>query len=311
MIKEVTKLIDDHKLFSKKWFIDLLLILIGAFLVASAYVFFISPFKIIPGGVYGLSIIIHYVTQNLFSLLPEGLPIGTTALFFNIPLAYASYRFLGKGAILKTIITFFATSFFVDLLSLIYGYEPLVAGDKLLSSIYGGALIGIGVALIFKAHATSAGTDVISKILSKHIHLQLGYVIILVDSVIVLIGLIAFKDISVPLYSWITIFVYGKVVDIVMHGVSNDKAVLIISDKNVQISERIIFDLRRGGTFLHGKGMYNGAEKDIICSVVNYRELDALTEYVKTIDDRAFLIVLNATEIVGKGFKTFEESQNS
>ncbi len=310
MIKEVTKLIDDHKLFSKKWFIDIGLILIGSLIVASAYVFFISPFKIIPGGIYGLSIILHYLSVDLFPFLPNGLPIGLTALAFNIPLAYASYKFLGKGAILKTIITFVATSLFVDLLSFLYGYDPVVAGDKLLSSIYGGVVLGIGVALIFKAHATSAGTDVISKILSRKLHMQLGYMIIIVDSVIVLLGLIAFGDISVPLYSWITIFVYGKVVDIVMHGVSNDKAVLIISDKNVQISERIIFDLRRGGTFLHGKGMYNGVEKDIICSVVNYRELDALTEYVKEIDENAFLIVLNATEIVGKGFKTFDEAQD-
>ena len=310
MIKEVTKLIDDNKLFSKKWFIEILYILVGSFIVASAYVFFISPFKIIPGGIYGISIILHFITKNVFTFLPEGLPIGITAMVFNIPLAYASYKLLGKSAILKTIITFMATSFFVDFLSLMYGYEPIVAGDKLLSSIYGGAALGIGVALIFKAHATSAGTDVISKILSKRLHIQLGYVIIIVDSVIVLMGLIAFKDISVPLYSWITILVYGKVVDIVMHGISNDKAVLIISDKNVQISERIIFDLRRGGTFLHGKGMYNGIEKDVICSVVNYRELDALTEYVQSIDDNAFMIILNATEIVGKGFKTFEEAQD-
>jgi uncharacterized membrane-anchored protein YitT (DUF2179 family) len=309
MIKEVSKLIDDHKLFSKKWFIDILYILVGSFIVAAAYVFFISPFKIIPGGVYGISIMLHFITKDLFSFLPAGLPIGITALFFNIPLAYASYKLLGKSAIVKTVITFMATSFFVDTLSLIYGYEPIVAGDKLLSSIYGGAVLGIGVALIFKAHATSAGTDVISKILAKKLHMQLGYVIIIVDSVIVLMGLIAFGDISVPLYSWITILVYGKVVDVVMHGISNDKAVLIISDKNTQISERIIFDLRRGGTFLHGKGMYNGIEKDVICSVVNYRELDALTEYVQSIDDNAFMIVLNATEIVGKGFKTFDEAQ--
>lgn len=309
MIKDVTKLIDDHKIFSKRWFIDILLILIGSLIVASAYVFFISPFKIIPGGIYGISIMLHYLTQDLIPFLPQGLPIGITALLFNIPLAYASYKLLGKGAIIKTVITFVATSVFVDLLSLIYGFEPVVAGDKLLSSIYGGVILGVGVAMIFKAHATSAGTDVISKILSRRFHIQLGYMIIIVDSIIVLMGLIAFGDISVPLYSWITIFVYGKVVDVVMHGISNDKAVLIISDKNVQISERIIFDLRRGGTFLYGRGMYNGVEKEIICSVVNYRELDALTEYVKDIDDKAFLIVLNATEIVGKGFKTFDEAK--
>lgn len=309
MIKEVTKLIDDHKLYSKRWFMDVLLILVGSLIVSSAYVFFISPFKIIPGGIYGISIILHYLSSGLIPFLPEGLPIGVTALLFNIPLAFASYKLLGKGAIIKTVITFVSTSIFVDILSLLYGFQPIVAGDKLLSSIYGGVVLGVGVAMIFKAHATSAGTDVISKILARKFHIQLGYMIIIVDSVIVLMGLLAFRDISVPLYSWITIFVYGKVVDVVMHGISNDKAVLIISDKNVQISERIIFDLRRGGTFLHGKGMYNGIEKDIICTVVNYRELDALTEYVKDIDDKAFLIVLNATEIVGKGFKTFDEAK--
>jgi len=303
----INKLFQDEKLFSAAWFKDYSLILIGSLCVAAGYVYFITPFKIVPGGVYGLSIVIHYLTQNVFSFAPEGLPIGAMALVFNIPLAIAAHRYLGGGAAFKTVVTFVSTAVFVDLLFYFHGEKPLVANAPLLASIYGGIAIGVGVAFIFKAKGTSAGTDVISKIITKYFHLPIGYVIMMVDSCIVLIGLLAFRIWDVPLYSMITIFVYGKVVEIILQGISFDKAVFIISDKSEEIKDRIINDLKRGGTFLHGKGMYNGVEKEIIYTVVNNREISALQDYVRKIDSNAFMSVLETKEILGKGFKSFEE----
>ena len=266
--------------------------------MATGYIFFISPNKIVPGGIYGIAIMIHYLL---------GFPIGLTALVFNIPLTIIATRILGPRFGTKTVVAFVLTSVFVDLLSYYQGNRPLVPGETLVSCIFGGLLIGIGVALTFKAKATSGGTDVIAMILGKYTRLPLGQLMMMVDSVIVLLSYLAFGDWRIPLFSWITIFVMGRVVDTVMHGFSYDKTLFIISDKHEEIRTRIIEDLRRGGTFLHGEGMYNHASKQIIFTVVNPRELYMLEEYIHKVDPDAFVAVLDAYEILGKGFKSLSE----
>ena len=129
----------------------------------------------------------------------------------------------------------------------------------------------------------------------------------MVDSAIVVLSFLAFGDWRIPLFSWITIFVIGRVIDTAMHGFSYDKTLFIISDKHEQIRDSIINDLRRGGTFLHGEGMYNQSQKQIIFTVVNPRELYMLEEFVHKIDSEAFIAVLDAYEILGKGFKSLSE----
>ena len=291
-------LLQSDKLFSAKWFQSYALILFGTFIMAAGYVFFISPNKIVPGGIYGISIMLHHLM---------GLPIGLTALAFNIPLTIIGTRILGPRFGTKTVVAFVLTSVFVDLLSFYQGSKPLVNGETLVSCIFGGLLIGIGVALTFKAKATSGGTDVVAMILAKYTRLPLGQLMMMVDSGIVLLSYLAFGDWKIPLFSWITIFVMGRVVDTVMHGFSYDKTLFIISDKHDEIRLRIIEDLRRGGTFLHGEGMYNHAQKQIIFTVVNPRELYMLEEYIHRVDPDAFVAVLDAYEILGKGFKSLSE----
>jgi uncharacterized membrane-anchored protein YitT (DUF2179 family) len=176
-----------------------------------------------------------------------------------------------------------------------------------LSCIFGGWLIGLGVGFIFKAKATSGGSDVISMILNKYTKVPVGQLIMIVDSVIVLLSFVAFGDWKIPLYSWIVIFIIGKVVDVVLQGLSYDKTVFIISDKHEEIRNRLINDVHRGGTYISGSGMYNGAEKKIIFTVVSRRELSMLEEFIHQIDPNAFLTVLEANEILGKGFKPLEE----
>ena len=130
---------------------------------------------------------------------------------------------------------------------------------------------------------------------------------IYVDSAIVLVGLAVFRDWKIPLYSWILIFITGKVIDVVLQGVSYDKSVFIISDKYEEIRDKIINDLDRGGTYIYGKGMYNNAERCMIHTVVSRRELGLLEEYIHDIDPKAFLTVTDATEILGEGFKSLKE----
>ncbi|MBK7172335.1 MAG: YitT family protein [Bacteroidales bacterium] len=291
-------LLQSEKVFSATWFKSYLLILIGTFIMASGYVLFISPNKIVPGGIYGISIMLHHLM---------GLPIGITALAFNIPLTIIGTRILGPRFGTKTVVAFILTSVFVDLISYYQGNQPLIEGEVLVSCIFGGLLIGIGVALTFKAKATSGGTDVVAMILAKYTRLPLGQLMMMVDSTIVLLSYFAFGDWKIPLFSWITIFVMGRVVDTVMHGFSYDKTLFIISDKHQEIRTRIIEDLRRGGTFLHGEGMYNHSQKQIIFTVVNPRELYMLEDYIHKVDPEAFVAVLDAYEILGKGFKSLKE----
>jgi uncharacterized membrane-anchored protein YitT (DUF2179 family) len=291
-------ILQPDKAFTARWFRDYAFIVTGTLAVASGYVFFITPYKIVPGGVYGIAIVIHYMS---------GFPVGLTALAFNIPLTIIATRILGPRFGTKTVVGFILTSVFVDLLTLLHGESPLVKGDALVSGIFGGVVIGFGVGLIFKSKATSGGSDVISMIVVKYTKLPLGQMQMLVDSVIVFTGFIAFGDWRIPLYSWITIFIMGKVIDVVQQGVSYDKTLFIISDKHEEICSIVLNDIHRGGTIMDGEGMFNGASKKIIFTVVNRRELSILEEMINQIDPKAFLTVIDANEILGKGFKSLSE----
>jgi len=287
-----------EKLFSKKWFIAYSLIIIGSFILASGFVFFITPYKIVPGGVYGISIVLHYLL---------GTPVGLMALCFDIPLTLIGIKILGPRFGIKTVIGFVLTAVFVDGLTYFWGENPLVEDDALLSSIFGGVLMGLGLGLIFKAKATSGGSDIVAMIISKYTKLPLGQLMIAVDSVVVIFGLIAFQDWKIPLYSLLVIFITGKVIDVVLQGISYDKTLFIVSEKPQELRDKIINDLNRGGTFIQGKGMYNGNERTIIYTVVNRRELAILQEFINSIDPKAFMTVINANEIIGNGFKSLND----
>jgi uncharacterized membrane-anchored protein YitT (DUF2179 family) len=293
-----TSFFQKEKLFSLKWFKSYALVAMGTFLVAVAFVFFISPDKIVPGGIYGIAIMLHHLL---------GTPIGLTALAFNIPLTLLGIKLLGPRFGAKTVVAFVLTSLFVDTLYYFHGSLPLVPGETLVSCIFGGLLIGIGVAMTFKAKASSGGSDVIAMILQKFTRLPVGQLMMMVDSSIVVLSFVAFGDWRIPLFSWITIFVIGKVVDTAMHGFSYDKTLFIISDKHQEIRDSIISEIKRGGTFLHGEGMYKRESKQIIFTVVSPRELYLIEEYVHRIDPEAFIAVLDAYEILGKGFKSLTE----
>ena len=157
--------LQKDKPFTRKWFKAYGLIIAGAFIVAAGYDLFITPYKIVPGGVYGISIVLHYLL---------GTQVGMVALLFNIPLTLLAVKILGPRFGAKTVTGFVLTSVFVDVIAHFRGDAPLVENDALLSSIFGGLFIGVGVGLIFKAKATSGGSDVISMILNKYTNIPIG-----------------------------------------------------------------------------------------------------------------------------------------
>jgi len=297
----------NDKIFSLKWFKDYSLIVIGSFILAVGFVYFISPHRIVPGGVYGIAIVVHYMTVGMFSFCPDGIPIGLFGLILNIPLTYAGIKILGPRFGIKTVVGFVLSSVFMDTITYLRvdGDAPLVP-DILLSCVFGGVLVGFGLGLIFKARATSGGSDIIAMIIAKYTRMQLGQLMIYVDSTIVLLSLVAFKDWQIPLYSWVVIYITGKAIDIVLEGSDYNKALVIISRQHELIKHKILVDLERGGTYLKGVGMHTNEEKNVIYTVVSRREVAILEEYINQIDPDAFITVMDTHEILGEGFHSLK-----
>lgn len=300
------------KLFSRKWFVDYALILAGSFILAAGFVFFITPHRIVPGGVYGIAIVVHYLSKGVFSFWPEGIPIGLFGLILNIPLTWAGIRILGPKFGVKTITGFVLTSIFIDGITMLrpVGDAPLVT-DILLSCVFGGVLLGFGLGLIFKSRATSGGSDIIAMIIARYTRISLGKLMIYVDSVIVLVGLVAFQDWAIPLYSWIVIFITGRAIDITLEGADYYKALFIISKEHETIRKKILFDLERGGTYMKGTGLFTNEEKQMIFTVVSRRELAILEEYITEIDPDAFITIMDTKEILGEGFQSLSSRKES
>lgn len=287
-----------EKKMSLEWFKSYLNLILGTFLLAVGYTFFMTPYKIIPGGIYGISIILHYQL---------GFPIGIAALCFNLPLSLWGVKVLGRSFGLKTFICFILVAVFADTLPLIFGVDPFNLHDEvLLAAIFGGVIMGAGVGLILKARASSGGTDVLSSIIHKLTYRPIGSIQMTIDSIIVMAGLIVFQDWKIPLYSWLVIFIMGRVIDGVLQGYSSEKTFFIVTDKIEEVRFFILHELKRGGTIVPVNGMFNRSEKEMIITVVSRRQIVILHSTVAKLDPNAFIIVLDANKTIGKGFKKFE-----
>jgi uncharacterized membrane-anchored protein YitT (DUF2179 family) len=301
--------ITKEKIFTREWFKVYSLIVVGTFIMAAGFVFFINPYRIVPGGVYGIAIVIHYLTEGVFPFWPSGIPIGLLGLSMDIPLTLIGMKILGPRFGVKTVVGFVLTAVFMDMLTYFVGQDdPLHLGDQvLLASVFGGVMIGFGLGLIFRSRATSGGSDIIAMIINKYTGLPLGQLMIIVDSTIVLVGLAAFGDWKIPLFSWIVIYIVGKVVDITLRGISYEKTMIIVSDSFEDIRQKIIVDLKRGGTIINAQGLYSKENKKLIYTNVSRREYQMLKDFIHKVDPKAFVTVIDANEVLGEGFKPLKE----
>lgn len=299
--------LSKDKIFSRRWFQDYTYITVGSLIMAVGFVFFITPYRIVPGGLFGIGIVVHYLTQGMFSWAPEGFPIGVFNLLVNIPLTFLGIKLLGPRFGIKTVVGFVLSSVFMDAITYMRE-EPLapLVEDVLLSCIFGAVLIGVGIGLIFKSRATSGGSDIIAMIWAKYSNIPLGTLVIYVDSVIVLFGLFAFQDWQIPLYSLLVIYISGKAIDLTLEGVSYNKALFIVSNQHELIKRKILDDLERGGTVFHGKGLYTNDEKQIIYTVISRREVAILERFISDVDPEAFITVMDVREILGEGFQNLK-----
>jgi uncharacterized membrane-anchored protein YitT (DUF2179 family) len=300
-------------MFSKKWFVNYGQVVAGSLIIAAGFVYFISPYRLAPGGVYGISIVLHYMyemhrvaMENLLGItLPDKLDISVAALCMDIPLCIIGTKVLGKSFGIKTVVSFVTMAIFTFILENSWGYSPLV-DDIMLSVIFGAVCTGLGSGLIFRTGATSGGTDVVSMIVSKKTHIPLGTAVIIVDSCVIILSFVAFQDIKIPLYSFIIIYITGRIVNAAVYGFRNIKTLIIVSDKHKEIA-KFVLGLERGGTILYGEGMYTGNEKKIIFTNVNPKEVNLIQQHIREVDPEAFITIIDAGMVVGEGFHSIHE----
>jgi uncharacterized membrane-anchored protein YitT (DUF2179 family) len=288
---------------------DYCTIIVGAFIMAVAIVVFITPLKLAPGGVYGIAIILHH----LF-----GTPVGLVGIALDIPLLLLGIWLLGAKFGAKTVVGIFSLAGFISLVEFVYGYAPLIAlpenpavadpAANFIISLFGGVILGVGLGLIFKTRATSGGSDIIAMIIGKYLkHIPLGTILMIVDSIIVLLALVVFEDWTIPLYSWLVIYVTGFTIDKMISGFDRRKALFIISNQHEDIKNVIINEMERGGTYFKGTGMYHESEKKIIFTTITKKELPGLLFRIHEIDADAFISILDATDVLGEGFNSLRE----
>lgn len=275
----------------KKKIRDIILITVGCIVAGIGTALFLLPNRLSSGGFAGIATILYY----LF-----GIPMGNTIMILNIPLFILSYFRAGKTFLLKSIYATFLYSIAIDILSKITTFTD----DRFLDCIYGGILIGIGLGLVFKAKASTGGTDLIVQIIKSYSKkVRTSNMLVIMDGFIVLANLLFFRQIEIGLYSAIAIFIIGKMIDLVFEGINFSKMLYIVSDKYEEIAEKINLDIESGATGLYGKGMYTSTERTILMCVTKRRNVMTIKNLAEEIDPNAFIIITDAREVFGLGFK--------
>ena len=299
-------------------------ILLGCNILASGFVFFINPYNIVPGGVYGASIVLH----NLF----PSIQVGTFGYMFDIPLLILSVVLLGAKLGTRTIAAALTTPLIMNVISkLVYPTQEalekldpaqLLGGTLnmsdhlMLTSVIGAAVIGVGTGIVVRNQATTGGTDIVGMLLQKYAHIRFSNAILLADGTVVCFGLLVIgfgigsaNDVSQPswhlsLYSLIAIFVTSRVIAFMINGAKNDKLIFVISDRHLEdLRQYILRDLDRTGTYIKSSGVYTGEDKEMLFLVISYKEVTGLKLKIKEVDPTAFVVVTDAYDTFGAGWK--------
>lgn len=275
----------------KNWIIDIIGTILGSAIMAFGIASFLLPNQLSSGGFSGIATITYYLLK---------IPVGAMIFALNIPLfLFAGYR-LGKEFLIKAIVGTISLSFFID----IFDKYPSITTDRFLACIYGGVIIGLGTAIILKVNSSTGGTELIGNIIKTYNpHISMSRNLMIIDMVIIVLNILFFREIEIGLYSVIAIYLYGKMIDIIFEGVYYTKLLFIISDKNQEISDKIGQEVKRGVTGLYGKGMYSNKDKLVLICAASRNDISKIKNIAKDIDERCFIVVANAREVLGEGFK--------
>lgn len=280
-----------HRKKIKEFLIDTLIFIFGGVAFSVGINCFLSRNNILNGGFTGIATILNY----LFNL-----PIGATVFAMNIPVFFVAYKRLGAKFVLRTIWATLITSTLID-----FGvFLPVYNNDLLICSLFGGALIGLSLGIIFIRNATTGGVDIIAKLIQiKKPHISIGKSILIFDAVTVILGGIVYGNFESMLYASIVIFISAQVLDYIIYGVSRGAMIMIISEKSDEIRKTILNDLNRGVTILKGEGGFSGTEKNVLLCACHDNQTQKFIKKIKSADENAFFIVTQSKQILGEGFK--------
>ena len=275
---------------------DYALIALGCLIFALGFDLFMEPHSINVGGVSGVAMLLVEVT-GIGS-------VGVFTVILNVPLFLMGYKVLGKRFFFGSLFGMLASSLFLDVCSII----PAPQTETLLGALFGGVLSGIGIGLVFMGHASTGGSDIIARLLKRKFRdLKMGKLMLMVDLVIVAFTGVVFRDISKALYSVVILYVSAEVMDAILYGLDYSTVALIITERYDEVYAAIGNQLDRGATFLDGRGGYTGAPKTVIMTAVSRRQVSDLKQLVQSIDPNAFMILQEAHQVLGEGFKRYSD----
>jgi len=277
----------------KKTIRNYVIMTVFCFVYAVGIALFLNPNNLAPGGVSGISIMLNRIT---------GLEVGTWIIILNIPIMLLGLWKFGFKLIVSTMYCIFLSSTIMNYLA---AYEA-ITNDKLLAAIAGACLVALSIGMIFKAGATTGGLDIIIKVIrTKYKHLKTGGIYFWLDASIVALSGVLFRDLETALYAAIAVVVSSHVLDIVLYGKDGAKMIYIISDKWENITKRLLLELDIGVTHIEAHGAFSGREKQVIMCVMRKTLFPRTEEIVKEEDPESFMIVTDATEIFGEGYKSY------
>ncbi|MFI3206681.1 MAG: YitT family protein [Clostridia bacterium] len=287
---------------AKEYSLDLLSMIIGSGIYAVGINIFTAPNNIAPGGVAGLATLINFLFET---------PIGLVVFLVNIPIVIWAIVEIGYKLVLKSAVAIVIMSFLIDFTKIFI--QPYY-GDYLLISIFAGVLEGAGLAIVFVRGSTTGGSDLIAKVLGKRFkHLSMGNLMLAVDAIVIVMSAFVFDSVESAMYACIVVFVSTSVIDAIMFGADRGrgKLFMIISSKEKEIADAILYELDRGVTYLKSRGGYSEKEGEMLLCAVNKYEIFKMQEIIKTIDKNAFVIVGDAGEITGEGFKALHSDDKT
>ena len=281
----------------KNTLLPFLIITLASAAYALAFVWCYGPNGIAFGGVTGVAQIINF--------LVPALPIGVTVIALNVPLFLLGWKLIGGRLLVSSLYAMFVSSVFIDILTPLRDWKPM---EPLLGCIFGGLLLGLSLGLVFQQGATTGGTDLLARLLKlKLAWLPMGKLLMGIDLAVIVLVSVVFRTLYAALYGLVALYISTIVMDGVLYGMDNAKVAYIISDRNREISDVLVKEMDRGVTILHGQGAYTGAEKDVLMCAFKQREIAAIKAAVKGIDPAAFVIVCNAHEVLGEGFRDYKK----
>lgn len=275
------------------------LIILGALIHAVAFNMFLGPNQIPMGGLSGLAQIINF-------LLPV-LSVGTLNLMMNIPLLLIGGKLLGRRVLISSVVAVATSSLAIDTIAAIHTFTPL---DPFLSSIFGGAMMGLGLGVISAQGATLGGTSMLARLIKiRYPWFSTGSLVLISDVVVLVLAVIAFGKLEAALYGTIALLLLEKVMDKVLYGMDPAKVAYIVSEHAQEIAKVLIGEQERGVTILRGEGAYTGNEKKILMVAFRQKDIVQIKRTVHGMDEKAFMIVLDAHNVLGGGFEDYQKGE--